>query len=516
MRQLIGTTRLPDELTILLIEDSATDVLLIQEMLTRSSIRGKLLHDFRLMSVDTLEEGLQIARRNGIDAILLDLFLRDSQGGETVSRIMDAIHEIPIIIISGLDDELLAIQAVEMGAQDYLIKDRMNDDLLTRSIIYAITRQRAEVENVRWAAVVKQMREGVFITGSDGSIVYVNPAFEKITGYTEKEAVGRDASTIIGASDGESIYNGMSGTISRGETWSGQLTNVHKKGSRYDAEVTCSPVTNSFGQTAYSVTVLRDNTYELALLNQLQQSQKMESIGFLASGIVHDFNNLLTIIITNTELIRLTLDESHPAREMTETIINVSDRAMSLIKQLLTFSRGQKNAPQLVNLHDVVRGMKTILSLLIGRDINLVIKTMIELNEIRMNVTQLEQIILNLAINARDAMPNGGQLAMETSNVTFESEHTAKNLGLPTGDYVLLRVKDSGVGMSPETLSCIFEPFYTTKRGKGTGLGLSTVKGIIYQSAGAIVVHSKLGKGTTFNVYFPKAARGQTRENTTG
>ena len=247
-----------------------------------------------------------------------------------------------------------------------------------------------------------------------------------------------------------------------------------------------------------------DTTSRRSLEDQLRQAQKMDALGRLAGGVAHDFNNLLTAGLGYGTLMTHELTDDHPWRERVEGIVGAANRASTLTKQLLTVSRGQVIEVQTVDLNKVVADMEKMLRRLIGEDIEIVTTYEPSLASVKADVGQMEQILLNLAVNARDAMPAGGRMTIETANVRLDEVYARRHVGVPPGDYTVLAVSDTGCGMSPETRAHIFEPFFTTKEiGKGTGLGLATVYGIVKQSAGAIGVYSELGRGTTFRIYLP-------------
>jgi signal transduction histidine kinase/ActR/RegA family two-component response regulator len=287
--------------------------------------------------------------------------------------------------------------------------------------------------------------------------------------------------------------------------WSGRFINKRKDGTLYRQDATISPVRDELGQIVSFVSVGRDVTREIELEEQLRQSQKMEAIGQLAGGIAHDFNNLLTAILGNSEMLLGATDKNDERRADLEEIRAAGTRAAALTRQLLAFSRRQVMEPAILDLNEVVVNVTKMIQRLIGEHVELALDLAPDLGQVNADPGQLEQVVLNLAVNARDAMPAGGKLLIETSHAELDEEYVRAHAPLQPGHYVMLAITDSGQGMDEETRSRIFEPFFTTKEsGKGTGLGLSTVYGIIKQSNGHVWVYSEPGQGTTFKVYLPR------------
>lgn len=407
------------------------------------------------------------------------------------------------VIIKG---EVVGCLGLESAQQRQFLAEEIN--LAWRIIEQvggALARARLTHTQQRLIAAIEQAGEIIVITDIGGSIVYVNPAFERITGYSKIEALGQRPSLVKSGRQDRSVYEQLWHTIMAGEVWRGRFINRKKDGSLYTVNATIAPVRNEADTIIGYVGVERDVTHELSLEEQLRQSQKMEAVGRLAGGVAHDFNNLLTVINGYSNL----LLDHHPEpndlmRKDIEQIKRAGERASNLTRQLLAFSRKQILKPTILDLNIVVADMETLLRRLLGEDISIYTRLEPTLGRIKADRGQLEQVIMNLAINARDAMQGGGQLTLETANVTLDELYTSQKVEVEPGNYVLLAISDTGIGISQETLAHIFEPFFTTKEeGKGTGLGLATVHGIIKQSGGHINVYSEAGQGTTFKIYLP-------------
>jgi PAS domain S-box-containing protein len=370
----------------------------------------------------------------------------------------------------------------------------------------ALARIRLDKEHRQLSAAVEQTAESVVITDTAGTIVYVNPAFERITGYSRAEAVGQNPRLLKSYKHPPAFYEELWATITSGLVWQGRFTNKKKDGTLYLEDATITPLRDKRGRIVNYIQVKRDVTREQQLEEQYRQAQKMEAVGLLAGGIAHDFNNILTVINGYSELACAQLPPDSPLLETMGTILQSGKRAANLVRQLLAFSCKQIIQPRLLELNPLVLQLNRMLRRVISENIHIETNLAPDLWPIKADPHQIEQIILNLAVNAQDAMSQGGYLTIETANVVFTIEDIANYPEAEPGKYVLLAVRDTGHGMSEEVKTRIFEPFFTTKEvGQGSGLGLATVYGIVKQNKGNIWVYSEENRGTTFKVYFPRA-----------
>jgi len=367
-------------------------------------------------------------------------------------------------------------------------------------------RKMAEAGMARLATAIEQAAESIIITDPDGIIQYVNPAFSTITGFARDEVLGRNPRVLKSGTHDTTLYQSMWQTLGQGHVWRGRLINKRKDGTLYTQDTTISPVRDNQGKLVHFVAVTHDISENLLLQEQLMQAQKMESIGRLAGGVAHDFNNMLMGVIGYAELAREKLPEDHPALADFDVIHQIANRSATLTRQLLTFARKQSIKPRAINLNESIPPMLAMLQRLIGESINLDWQTGENLWQVRLDPVQIDQILANLCVNARDAMHNqNGHIRIATRNVTIDELYCRNKPNAQPGDYVCCSVSDDGCGMSPEILQRIFDPFFTTKEiGQGTGLGLSTVYGILQQNNGFVHVYSEPGRGTTFKLYFPR------------
>ncbi len=366
------------------------------------------------------------------------------------------------------------------------------------------TQEELRRSEANFRSLVTNAPYGICSCDASGKILDANPAFLELLGAnTPEEVIGQHIYSLY--AENEQWFD-LADFLRSAAPFKGVTAEWKRKGGTTGVRVSGRSVSNGSKEGVVFEIFAEDVTERRALEQQLRQSQKMEAVGRLAGGIAHDFNNLLMVISGYSEFLLERLGAEPHLRGPAQEIASASERASSLTRQLLAFSRKQMLAPRIVNLNDIAVENLKMLTRMIGEDIDLVMVPGTDLWSVRADAGQIEQVIMNLAVNARDAMPSGGKLTIETANVALDEEYARFHAPLRPGDYVMFSISDTGGGMDQDTQSHIFEPFFTTKGTKGTGLGLSTVYGIIKQSGGYIWVYSEIGKGTTFKIYLPRVA----------
>jgi len=366
------------------------------------------------------------------------------------------------------------------------------------------------------AQALEGAANAILITDRLGRILWVNPAFTTLTGYTAAEALGQTPRILRSGEHDAAFYENIWQTLLAGRVWRGEIINRNKDGSLCLEEATITPVRGHDGEITHFVDIKQDVTESKRVqeaLNrseeQLRRAQKLEAIGRLAGGVAHDFNNLLTVINGCAQLVLDSIDRDSPTAQQVQEILQAGESAARLTRQLLAFSRRQVLVPKIIDLNGVINDMGAMVRRLIGDDIEVTVLARADHAWIKVDPGQIEQVVMNLVVNARDAMPRGGRLTLETANEDSpDAGYTPPGeapANLQPGPHVALTVRDNGSGMDAETQAHVFEPFFSTREDHGTGLGLATVYGIVRQSGGQIAVQSEPGLGTTFKVYFPCA-----------
>jgi PAS domain S-box-containing protein len=491
---------------VLLVEDNVADARLVTEYLCETPSRFAVTH------VRLLKDACDAVAGDDFSVIVLDLGLPDSQGLETLHVMRAATGGTPVIVLTGLDDEALAIDAVVNGAQDYLVKGASTGQLLRHSVIYAIERARVESamrdRDERFRQLADNMREVFFVVDVQfRATLYVSPGYEIVWGVPCSTLYDRPTSFIesVVAEDVAVVMENIARVQGGEDAGEIEFRIIRPDGERRWVLTHTMPVRDANGDVYRLAGVAIDVTERRTLELQYRQAQKMEAVGRLAGGVAHDFNNLLTVISSYTSLILTENAVSAAIRDDLEQVAKAADSAAALTRQLLAFSRRQVVNQKVLDLNEVTQDAQKILRRVIGEDVRLVTKLGADLGRVIADFGQIEQVIMNLAVNARDAMPSGGQLSIETANTELMQPFSRDGFVAPPGKYVAISVRDTGVGMDEETKQRIFEPFFTTKEaGKGTGLGLATVFGIVQQSGGYVAVDSEVGKGSSFSVFFPR------------
>ncbi|MBN2526935.1 MAG: response regulator [Deltaproteobacteria bacterium] len=506
-------------LRVLMVEDREDDAIIILRQLQKKG------YDVSSERVETYSDMHELLTSSTWDLVLADYALPNFSAPEALALLKSEGVDIPFIIVSGTIDEHTAVAAMEAGAHDYVTKDNLI------RLVPAIERELREARErrerkrseealrrseERFRTVVDASIDTLISVDMDGSISLFNQAATRMLKYQWTEVIGKSIDMLI-APEFRSDVNFFVASQSSAGVPSHRIVGntievdaLTKSGKRLPVELSISYGTR--GREDFLLVIMRDISEKRRSQEvleeteaQLRLSQKMEAIGRLAGGVAHDFNNLLGAILGYSDVMLLDVKEGDPLREDVLEISRAAKRAAELTRQLLVFSRKQVMQPQVFSINGVVDGAKRMLGRLIGEDIHLETQLDPELKTTKADPVQMEQVIMNLVVNARDAMPSGGKLSIRTANASIPIENAVRDFqNSISGECIVLEVEDTGSGMDEEVLSHIFEPFFTTKeQGKGTGLGLSTVFGIVKQSEGVITVDSIPNRGTVFRVYLP-------------
>ncbi|MBI2433844.1 MAG: PAS domain S-box protein [Candidatus Hydrogenedentes bacterium] len=412
-------------------------------------------------------------------------------------------RHLSVPLIAG--QKVVMIIGVGNKSSDYGDDDVKHLTIVANELEKTLARRRADEALRKLSLAVEQSPASIIITNAQGNIEYVNRRFVEVTGYEADEVLGQNPRILKSGETPPEEYVKLWQTISAGQTWFGELINKKKSGEHFVEWASISPLVDSHGSATHFVAVKEDLSGRKALEAQLLQAQKMESVGRLAGGVAHDFNNMLAAILGYAELAKGEVEQGGPAYYSLGEIEKAASRSADLTRQLLAFARKQVISPRVINLTELVTGSVKMLGRLVGEDLELVVKTAPRLWSVRMDPSQVDQVLTNLVVNARDAIPGVGVITIELANVDLDGEQAAVCPDAQPGHFVRLSVIDTGEGMAEDVVLHIFEPFFTTKaQGKGTGLGLATVYGIVKQNNGFIDVESKPGTGTAFRVYLPR------------
>jgi PAS domain S-box-containing protein len=500
-----------DPLKVLLVEDNAADARLVREMLRDEDAVGTTVTHAQGMA-----EALICLKRGGFNVVLLDLALPDSDGIDTFARAHAEAPSAPIVVLTGLADMTLAATAVRHGAQDYLVKGQVNGRELHRSLRHAVARRAAEdalrASEERFRQVVENIKEAFVVVDVPSlEVQYVSRIWEHLWGRPLIEAYEGPTHwlTLVVPEDRPLLRDAVE-SVQQGTPASAIFRVDRPLGSSGWLRAQLFPVT-THGVVHRFVGLVEDITEERRRESQLLQSQRMEAVGRLAGGIAHDFNNLLTVILGSSQLLEEDVAHDRVLADRMREISRAAESAAALTSQLLAFSRQQVLQPRALDLSACVRKATPLLRRLIGEHLELRFDLTDPLQAVSADPAQMDQVLINLVANARDAMPTGGTITIATGHMDLSPQDLDGHPAAATGPHVWLSIADTGLGMDLATQRRVFEPFFTTKTlGKGTGLGLATVYGIVKQSRGFIEVESTVGRGTTFRIMLPILTAGYT------
>jgi two-component system cell cycle sensor histidine kinase/response regulator CckA len=497
--------------TILVAEDEA---LIAEELRDRLESLGYEVAGV----VATAEEAVERAGETDPDLVLMDVRLGGQFDGiEAAARLGDRFG-IPVVYVTAHSDGATVERAKRTGPLGYLVKPVEEQELriTVEMALHKADLERRLKESEEWfATTLTSIGDAVIATDTESRITFMNPVAEALTRWPQQDAVGRplmDVFRIVGSVTRAARDNPVARALRDGRvvTLPDQTVLLARDGTEVAIADSAAPIRHPRRGVCGAVVVFRDVTRQKRAEDavrlaedRVRQAQKIEAVGRLAGGIAHDVNNMMTVVTGFGELVLEQLPEGHPVRGMVREIKKAGDRAAAVTRQLLAFSRKQVLSPVVLDLNQVVEDMQTMLRRLIGEDVALSSHLTPNLRPVKADPAQLGQVILNLVVNARDSMPRGGELRLDTRNARL-SPARAEALGLDPGDYAQLTVGDTGVGMDADTRARLFEPFFTTKPGDpGAGLGLATVHGIVKQSGGHVEVESDVGKGTRFHIFLP-------------
>ena len=494
---------------VLLVEDDEDDFVITCDMLSEIEWTK-----FDVEWASDYDAAMEAITRNAHDVYLIDYRLGKRSGLELLREVIGNGCEGPFILLTGQGDHEVDLLAMEAGAADYLVKGQIGSSSLERSIRYAIDRRRAQralqKSEEMYRLHFENVGDVIYSVDRNFSVTSISPSVQSFVGYEPAELIGRkiDELDFFSCAYREQAIENATRVMEGEHVGPTEYEFTAKNGEKKLGEIVASPLFKN-GEVTAALAVARDITEQRQLEDQLRQAQKMQAIGQLAGGVAHDFNNLLTGILGYISFAMNSIDETTSCYEDLKEAKQCAVRAAELVSKLLAFSRKHPLRLVCIDLNGTVLGLTAMLRRLIGEHIELKVKINPDPILIHGDAHQLEQVIINICVNARDAMPGGGILSIETSVKDIDEQFCSVHPGLKPGRHSVLSVRDNGVGIDEKTIGLIFDPFFTTKEvGKGTGLGLSMVYGIVRQHKGEIIVSSELEKGSTFDLYFPAADAG--------
>ncbi|MDB9373517.1 hybrid sensor histidine kinase/response regulator [Nodularia sphaerocarpa] len=491
---------------VLLVDDDEDDYILTRDWFREFQVTG-----CELSWIDSYEAGKDAIAHNNHDIYLVDYRLGMNNGLELLRQAIAKGCSSPIILLTGQGDREIDLEAMKAGAADYLEKSQLTAPLLERSIRYAIERKQTEHKIRQQAALLDIATDAIFVHDIDDPVLFWNKAAEDLYGWKKAEVIGKKTQELWHENNELLLQQAFNHLMQHG-SWFGELHQRTKFGKEIIVESRWTLVRN-FGKTPQSILIVNtDITEKKQLESQFLRAQRLESIGTLASGIAHDLNNVLAPIMMTAQLLESQMHDER-SRRLLPILISNAKRGASLVNQVLSFTRGLEGDRTLLQLKHLIIEIQQIIKETFPKSIEVTTQIPPNLWTVSGDATQLHQVLMNLCVNARDAMPNGGKLKILAENLLVDENYARMNIDAQVGSYIVITVIDTGMGIKPEILDRIFEPFFTTKEtGKGTGLGLSTVIGIIKSHGGFVKVHSKPENGTQFQVYLPAQDITETRE----
>ncbi len=491
-----------ESLRILVVEDDEDDYFIAQRLLAKAT-------EATVDWARSYDEGLAAVTSAPYDVALVDYRLGAHNGLDLLKEAVDRGFHTPFILLTGQGDRAVDLRAMTAGAADYLVKWEFDAPLLERSIRYARERERAQERIREQAAFLDKARDAISACDLEGRVIYWNKSAERLTGYSAADVMGKAADALLYGADEARLKAVHRAVRERGE-WSGDLRQKTRNGGEITVESRWTLVRDAAGNPRSILVINTDVTERKRLESQVLRAQRMESIGRLVSGIAHDLGNLLVPILLGAKVLQQRFEDDEKAMRTLAMIQQSGQRGADMVKQVLAFARGVQGERVALRLEQVIREVEELIQEAFPPGIEVTTRLPDDLAHVRGDATQLQQVIMNLCVNASDAMPDGGRLAIEAENLVVDSVMARMNLEAVPGDYVRIAVSDTGAGIPPEVLDNIFEPFFTTKPiGKGTGLGLSTVYSIVKSHGGFVGVESEVGVGTRFYVYLPLAIEGE-------
>lgn len=502
-----------ERVKVLLVDDDEDDYVLTRDWL--AAAQGTT---FDLDWVSSYDEAIETIAQRQHDIYLLDYRLGDRNGLELLQAAVAEGCAAPIILLTGKGDREIDIEAMKAGAADYLEKTQLSAPLLERSIRYALERQHTQQQIRAQAELLDVATDAIIVRSLDDKVLYWNKGAERLYGWQAQEAIGQNPNLLIYNENLVDQLLEIHSALKQTDTWQGELHQVTKNEKPIVVYSRWTLVRDRHAQPKSILVVNTDITEKKLLEAQFLRAQRLESIGTLASGIAHDLNNVLAPILMTAQLLESQMHDERSQRLLPIVITNAK-RGAALVKQVLSFARGLEGTYTNLQIKHLISEIRQIAKQTFPKSIEIQTNIASNLWSVSGDATQLHQVLMNLCVNARDAMPNGGMLTISAENFTADEHYARMNLEAKAGSYIVVTVSDTGMGMSLETQERIFEPFFTTKElGKGTGLGLSTVMGIVKGHNGFIHVWSELGRGTEFQIYLPAVAvveyQRQTEQNT--